>query len=70
MKSWQLLQLDSVLQSESNIQNILDLDSFLLYLGRGAAHVARPSRERWDEGLWAGQMEKEREINGLGQEWV
>jgi hypothetical protein len=28
MKSWQLLQLDSILQSESNIQNVLDLDSF------------------------------------------
>jgi hypothetical protein len=27
MKSWQPLQLDSVLQSESNIQNVLDLDS-------------------------------------------
>jgi hypothetical protein len=27
MKSWQLLQLGSVLQSESNIQNMLDLDS-------------------------------------------
>jgi hypothetical protein len=26
-KSWQLLQLGSVLQSESNIQNVLDLDS-------------------------------------------
>jgi hypothetical protein len=28
MKSWQPLQLGSVLQSESNIQNVLDLDSF------------------------------------------
>jgi hypothetical protein len=28
MKSWQPLQLCSVLQSESNIQNVLDLDSF------------------------------------------
>jgi hypothetical protein len=28
MKSWQPLQLDSILQSESNIQNVLDLDSF------------------------------------------
>jgi hypothetical protein len=27
MKSWQPLQLGSVLQSESNIQNMLDLDS-------------------------------------------
>jgi hypothetical protein len=27
MKSWQPLQLGSVLQSESNIQNVLDLDS-------------------------------------------
>jgi hypothetical protein len=27
MKSWQPLQFDSVLQSESNIQNMLDLDS-------------------------------------------
>jgi hypothetical protein len=28
MKSWQPLQLGSVLQSESSIQNVLDLDSF------------------------------------------
>jgi hypothetical protein len=28
MKLWQSLQLGSVLQSESNIQNVLDLDSF------------------------------------------
>jgi hypothetical protein len=28
MKSWQLLQLGSILQSESNIQNVLDFDSF------------------------------------------
>jgi hypothetical protein len=28
MKSWQPLQLGSVLQSESNIQNMLDLDFF------------------------------------------
>jgi hypothetical protein len=28
MKSWQLLQLGSVLQSDSNIQNVLDLDFF------------------------------------------
>jgi hypothetical protein len=28
VKSWQPLQLGSVLQSESNIQNMLDLDSF------------------------------------------
>jgi hypothetical protein len=28
MNSWQLLQLGSVMQSESNIQNVLDLDSF------------------------------------------
>jgi hypothetical protein len=27
MKSWQLLKLGYVLQSESNIQNVLDLDS-------------------------------------------
>jgi hypothetical protein len=27
MKSWQPLQLGSILQSESNIQNVLDLDS-------------------------------------------
>jgi hypothetical protein len=27
MKSWQPLQLDSILQSESNIQNVLDLNS-------------------------------------------
>jgi hypothetical protein len=27
MESWQPLQLGSVLQSESNIQNVLDLDS-------------------------------------------
>jgi hypothetical protein len=27
MKSWQRLQLGSILQSESNIQNVLDLDS-------------------------------------------
>jgi hypothetical protein len=27
MKSWQLLQFGSVLQSKSNIQNVLDLDS-------------------------------------------
>jgi hypothetical protein len=27
IKSWQSLQLGSVLQSESNIQNVLDLDS-------------------------------------------
>jgi hypothetical protein len=28
MKLWQPLQLGSVLQSESNIQNVLDFDSF------------------------------------------
>jgi hypothetical protein len=28
MKSWQPLQLGSILQSESNIQNVLDLNSF------------------------------------------
>jgi hypothetical protein len=28
MKSWQPLQLGSILQSESNVQNVLDLDSF------------------------------------------
>jgi hypothetical protein len=28
MKSWQPLKLGSILQSESNIQNVLDLDSF------------------------------------------
>jgi hypothetical protein len=27
MKPWQLLRLGSILQSESNIQNVLDLDS-------------------------------------------
>jgi hypothetical protein len=27
IKSWQQLQLDSILQSESNIQNVLDLDT-------------------------------------------
>jgi hypothetical protein len=27
MKSWQPLQLGSIMQSESNIQNVLDLDS-------------------------------------------
>jgi hypothetical protein len=31
MKSWQPLQLGTVLQSESNIQNVLDLDSFFPY---------------------------------------
>jgi hypothetical protein len=31
MKSWQLLQFGSVLQSESNVQNVLDLDSFFPY---------------------------------------